>query len=697
MRRFAAIIALIAIASPAMYPATTNSFEYNDFASERQLRWPSKTIKVALSKSLNNPGTNIKLESDVMGAARRALSRWSSVTEIQFEVVESSLQSISPPKSGDGISLITIAETFQNNAIFNGNGATGRTRVFYDEETGEISEADVVINPHPTSADGLPVQFSTDGTRGTYDLESTFTHELGHLLGLDHSPIIASTMHQQQALNGVYGKPAFTERTLSEEDRTRARNLYGSLPEARELEGRITQLNHTGQQVPASNADVWVEDIRSGRVIASSSTADNGRFRLGSLAPDSYRVMSRSFTPSLVTPGANGTSNEISLKNKGVEALELSVLASSGTTNRFLTPRLIGANGDLSTTPVPIAAGKRIRLYVAGEGVDLVSEDGLSVTSPYFKIESASLQKESFPTPYPVISFEITTASNAPFGDYSLRLQSKTSEVAYVPGGLTIDPGVESNFANPSDDPQFFVKQQYRDFLGRDPDATGLDYWTAQLAQCGHDDACLRSRRVKISTAFLSEPEFQQSGAFVHRLYRVALGRVPTFAEFENAREAFVAGQTGLTEVKQKVARELTEAEEFRKKYPADLSPSDFVSSLLLAVSDALGVSVNRRGSLLELAKESDGFAKVLQTIADESEVMNAENDRAFVLMQFFGYLQRDPDQEDFKVWLNALNAKRRNDPARFASVSCAFVNSAEYQSRFGMVKTHDPSECETQ
>jgi hypothetical protein len=47
---------------------------------------------------------------------------------------------------------------------------------------------------------------------------------------------------------------------------------------------------------------------------------------------------------------------------------------------------------------------------------------------------------EEFGTPYPVISFKIAVAPNAPPGEYSIRLQSPSGELAYLAGALTIDP-----------------------------------------------------------------------------------------------------------------------------------------------------------------------------------------------------------------------------------------------------------------
>src|SRR5450432_4136801 len=218
MRRSAAILVFISLLLGSTVAVRPYTIQLTDSSGTQQIRWLTKKIPVALSASLTTPGPEVKPGSDVLGAVHRAMARWSSVANIQFVESASSAQSISPATAGDGVSLITIADTPENNAVFAGGTNTGRTRVFYDSTTGAITEADIVINPHPVAADGSPVQYSTDGTPGTYDLEAAFTHELGHLLGLEHSGIIAATMQARQGLNGLYGLPAATNRTLSEDD-----------------------------------------------------------------------------------------------------------------------------------------------------------------------------------------------------------------------------------------------------------------------------------------------------------------------------------------------------------------------------------------------------------------------------------------------------------------------------------------------
>ena len=254
---FIVTLALLAgLGAPGRFE-TRDSYELEPATQTvRRIKWPKRTIEIAFSNSLLSPGANIKTGSDVVGAARRALARWTSMTNVNFVVSWSAATSVSPASGGDGISLITIADSFENES-FNADSTTGRTRVFFDSETGAIAEADVCINPRPRSEEGADLQFSTDGSPGTYDLEATFTHEIGHLLGLDHSAVLASTMQSRQAFNGTFGLPALTERTLSEDDRQRVRSLYGPKVRSGRIEGRLIDDRLPNIAAPLDAVNVW--------------------------------------------------------------------------------------------------------------------------------------------------------------------------------------------------------------------------------------------------------------------------------------------------------------------------------------------------------------------------------------------------------------------------------------------------------
>lgn len=58
---------------------------------------------------------------------------------------------------------------------------------------------------------------------------------------------------------------------------------------------------------------------------------------------------------------------------------------------------------------------------------------------------------------------------------------------------------------------RFFVQQQYKDFLGRDPipnDVAGLDNWRGEITRCGFDMSCVRGMRVNVAKALFFADEF---------------------------------------------------------------------------------------------------------------------------------------------------------------------------------------------
>jgi hypothetical protein len=209
---FLAALVVISVAPPAR-PYTQ---QYTN--SSAPIRWPSNTITVTLSSSFNSPPANIKSGSDVNGAVRRALQRWSDAANISFNILTNGPDAVGG--TSDGINLISISTA--NGSFVSGGDPVGKTRVFFDPATGAIQEADIAVSPN--------AQFSTDGTPGTYDLESTFVHEVGHFLGLDHSALIGASMQPRQVQNFTDGTNTITQttvRTLSDDDLAGIRSIYG--------------------------------------------------------------------------------------------------------------------------------------------------------------------------------------------------------------------------------------------------------------------------------------------------------------------------------------------------------------------------------------------------------------------------------------------------------------------------------------
>lgn len=452
MPRLRPILALLAILACGV-PIQPSSFE-PAAADDLQLKWATKTIKIAVSSSLTAPSANMSPGADVLGALQRALNSWSTAANLKFDVAHSKVQSISPATQADGINLITIAPTSENLAIFGESNNAARTRVFYDRETGEITEADIVINPFPYSDEGELLHFSTDGTTGTYDLESTFAHEIGHLLGLSHSSVVGATMQASQGLNGTHGLPALTERTLSDVDQVAVRDLYGPCENPGSVKGRI--LNSTqGTLIASAGAHVWIEDLLSGRVVGSTLTNNRGEFSIGCIPAGDYRAMVEYTDLSLIEQFGRGRSNG---RQRQFRSMEINgsfgvtsdrvstinyVLVPPHNNARSLQPRFFGTSGDLSTVPLPAEAGAKLTVFIEGPGVDQVPGTGFLVSSPFIMVDPASLTLQQSRHSAPVVSFDLILGPNVPPGDYTIRLQSNSGELAYLVGAITIEPAAK--------------------------------------------------------------------------------------------------------------------------------------------------------------------------------------------------------------------------------------------------------------
>jgi hypothetical protein len=710
------------ILAPAVRPRAY-TLQYTSTATTTQVHWPTTNITVALSTSLNNPPSYVHATgAQVVLAARRALSRWALASNLQFNVTTSGAQDA----VADGVSLITIADTGTNRALFSTGVQPGRARVSFDG-SGNITEADLAINPLVTRFDAFGNQvgsfFSTDGTQDSYDLESTFVHEIGHMLGLEHSGEIAASMQPRQGTNGTYNLPSFTTRTLSSDDVAGIRSVYGPRTGLGSIAGRVGYNSSTG--TAAFGAHVFAEDVATGRLAAGNVVNAAGNYRIDGLSPGQYRVVVEPLDEPVaaVQIGSNGGGYPAStLSNQPpfvtTEAGTVTVGAETTATLNVgvtgavpvINPRFIGtgASFQLSTVAVPIVPGESQTILIGGEGLSVspsgtVAGVSISINSPYITVSNVQ-QFGGFGSAFPVISFDISPSILTPPGEYSVRAISTAGQVAYISGGLTVDlPNGVPGGENLSDNSQFFVAQHYRDFLSREPDQAGLNFWTNEIESCGRDAACRDVKRVNVSAAFFLSIEFQETGYLVYRLYKAAYGNVAGtpvpvrfqqfFPDTQEIGRGVVVGvgnwQAQLEANKQAFALKFVQRPEFLARYPRTLSPAQFVDALNTNAGGVLDAT-ERQSLVNELsANNTDaGRASVLRKVAEDATLVQQELNRAFVLMEYFGYMRRNPDDapdadfSGYNFWLGKLNEFNGNYVA--AEMVKAFITSTEYRQRFG-------------
>jgi hypothetical protein len=266
------------------------------------------------------------------------------------------------------------------------------------------------------------------------------------------------------------------------------------------------------------------------------------------------------------------------------------------------------------------------------------------------------------------------------------------------------------NYVGTQDAAQFFVRQHYADFLGREPDASGLAFWTNQMTNCATPPpADPLVCRVNVSAAFFLSIEFQNTGYLVERVYKVAYGDVtegstglvvPVIRRDEFTQDTplisanVVVGegdwQGTLNANKTAYAQTFVQRKRFTDIYGA-LGPAQFVDKLN---QNAGGVLTDAEKAALvnELTANNTvaGRASVLRQVAENAELDRREKSRAFVLMEYFGYLRRNPSDapepglnfNGWNFWLGKLNEFNGNYVA--AEMVKAFITSDEYRKRFG-------------
>src|SRR5262249_11525734 len=286
---------------------------------------------------------------------------------------------------------------------------------------------------------------------------------------------------------------------------------------------------------------------------------------------------------------------------------------------------------------------------------------------------------------------------------------------ACVNGDLTVAL-VNVTPGNP-DDTDYFVHQHYRDFLDREPDADGFVFWANQISSCGANSQCLEERRINTSASFYMSIEFGQTASLVERLYKTAYGdtvgtsndggphqisvpivrRNELLMDTEQINQDVVVLRAGWQNVlennKQSFVSQVVQRARFTAALPTAVSPAAFVDKLNQNSGNVL--SAGEQATMVGLfggAPDTSNLTargQVLRQIAESRNLYNAEFNRTFVLMQYYGYLRRNPDDAPeatrdytgYDFWVKKLNQFNGNFIE--AEMVKAFLSSIEYKQRF--------------
>ena len=216
------------------------------------------------------------------------------------------------------------------------------------------------------------------------------------------------------------------------------------------------------------------------------------------------------------------------------------------------------------------------------------------------------------------------------------------------------------------------------------------------------------------SAAFFLSIEFQNTGYFVYRMYGAAFGDAAGTSTFPSTHtlpvpavryedfmpdtqrigEGVVVGQGNwqqrIEDNKNAFALSFVQRQQFTAAYPSSLTADQFVTQLNQNAGQVL-TDADRSALVSALGSTPSDPAKraqVLRAVAEGAAFSAREKNRAFVLMQYFGYLRRNPnsgpdsDYTGYDFWLGKLN--QFGGDFRSAEMVRAFIESAEYRARFG-------------
>jgi hypothetical protein len=588
-------------------------------------------------------------------------------------------------------------------------------------------------NPGCLDAGGTPTHFylGLDNSHGSdVDLVSILMHEFAHGLGFQTFSN-AST----GALNA--GFPSIYDRFLLDNSTGKT---WDQMTNA-ERQASAINTNHLVWNGAQTTTDVS-STLGTARLRVNSPSSIAGNYTVGT-ADFGARLSSSGLTQSLVqaTPAdgcsavSGAVSGHLALIDRGnctfvtkvknaqnagalgvvmVNNVSPGVIQMGGGDATITIPALMISLTDGNTIKSQLGGGVNATLLLdvsAAAGADAQGRALLFVPNPVQSGSSVShWDGTMFPNQLmePADSGDLTHSVTAPLD---------------LTASLMRDIGWSTNtttppLTNPIDTADFFVKQNYLDFLNRPADSAGLSFWTNEITSCGTDQACIDAKRVNVSAAFYLSIEFQETGYLVERMYKSAFGDaqgqstfngthplpvpVVRFNEFLADTQTIGQGvqvgvgnwQAQLEANKASFADAFVRRITFANTYATTLTPDQFVNALF-GKAGVTPPTTDRNKAIGEFSgagntADLSARGRALRDVAENTTLATNEFNRAFVLMQYFGYLRRNPNDAPenglnytgYDFWLTKLNQFSGN----FANADMvkAFITSAEYRQRFG-------------
>jgi hypothetical protein len=303
---------------------------------------------------------------------------------------------------------------------------------------------------------------------------------------------------------------------------------------------------------------------------------------------------------------------------------------------------------------------------------------------------------------------------------FTIRLENASGAAIGVQNQATItivddDTTASTGANNAYLNNEFFVRLNYMDFLGREPDAEGWNTWPPLLNNCGPQKGFLGAPpdcdRAHVSHGFFGSPEFTNTGFLIYRLYEVGMNRLPRYSEFTPdmaSLSGFGIPESVQQQNLQDYLQQFTSKQEFTNRFSDALQPSQ-AARLVEKLEQTAGVTLpatatTRAGQAQQygraelIQKRASGeftLGQIIKAFVEQQDVYDRYFPRGQVTMLYFAYLKRDPDLNDPSlsgwtewvfVFTNGGAQRGRPDiaPRDIHHLIFGFIYSEEYRKRFG-------------
>ena len=416
MRRF---LGPLLVAGLVVFPATLVVAHVRLIhpSSGTALRWGSPAN---IGIVIQSTGSDDIADGSHETALRMAIQDWNAATGTTATLVEN----VSPASQArtdwesSSVHLMLFDETNQSGFFPNGSFTVALTPVWFSG-SGVIQDADVLFN-------GKGYSFTTAGAPGHFDVEDVAAHELGHLLGLDHSGTAGATLYPYVDTSLVL------HRSLSRDEELGLREAYPA-----GAYGQITGVvQRTTDSSAVSGAYVVARDA-SGRTQASILTTPSGSFALRGLDPGDYTVYARPFDGA-VDEGNLGSGYAGKIDTDFEPAFYGSAATITVNETVALGTLQVGADVTLNlgtssdTFPVRVVEG------VAGQTV-LLHGTGLAVGS------TLTASDPDFLLGVPIwsgsqVTFQLTVPAGEPRGHVDLQVTNAAGRITVLAAALEVTP-----------------------------------------------------------------------------------------------------------------------------------------------------------------------------------------------------------------------------------------------------------------